>query len=316
MIKQWMQRMGLGLCMVSSHPALAVIELHVEEPRESQTYSGAGQVRGWAVSCDQPVLTVEMRIDETDIYPIPYGGPRGDVLQGYPDWPNAFYSGFAMAVNFNNYAPGAHQLWVRACTVAECATVDHEFQVTSFGTPFIAPPRIGAATTNGSGVWLIGVEANGQAYDVHLSWRPAVQQWVITGIEPGVQGAPLPTEFLPLINGLRASRGLPPLVWDDALALAARTHSQDMADENFSGQAGSDGSTFVERAYAAGYIGRPLAENLAFGVPDALGAFEVWLGSAADLANMADPEATRVGYGSGYSANTQWQSYHTMMTGR
>lgn len=316
MMARWIQWMPLVLCLIASSTALAEIELRVEEPLNQQSYSGAGQVRGWAVGCDQAVISVEMRIDQGEIYTIPYGGPRGDVERQYPDWPNAFYSGFATAVNFNNYAPGAHELWVRACTVDECTSVTHEFRVVSFGTPFIAPPHIGAIATDGQGILMSGVEANATTYNVRLAWRPAAQQWVITSIESGLPPLPEAIDFLPLINGLRVSHGLDELIWDGALALAAREHSQDMADHHVVSHIGSDDSTFVERAYAAGYIGRPLAENLAAGMPEVLRAFEFWLDVPVDLANMLDPEATRVGYGSGYSAGTHWESYHTMLTGR
>lgn len=64
---------------------------------------------------------------------------------------------------------------------------------------------------------------------------------------------------LDLVNQDRARLGLGLLTADDRLHDAARAHSRDMADSNFVGHAGSDGSNAGSRAAAAGYV-RPGAE--------------------------------------------------------
>lgn len=304
------------LLLFAATPALAEIEFRLEEPLAHQTYSGVGLIRGWALACDQPIESVSMRLDSGKVLPVPYGAPRGDVLKRYPNWPNAGYSGFAVALNYNHYEAGSHHIWLQVCTAEECAVVARDFWVVNFGSPYVSQPQIAEVATDGSGILMSGVQVAGLSYNVRLSWRPEAQQWVITTLEEGLPRLPMQTDFLPLINGLRESSGLLPVVWDDALAIAARKHSQDMADHNFVGHSGSNGSSFVERAYGAGYIGRPLAENLAAGVPGVIGVFEHWLADTQDLANMLNPQATRIGYGSGYNATATWKSYHTLMLGR
>ena len=73
-------------------------------------------------------------------------------------------------------------------------------------------------------------------------------------------------EVIRLVNQERTDRGIPPLKRNDALDTAAYGHSQDMGDNDFMSHTGSDGSTFVTRAVAAGYTSWIwLGENIAAG---------------------------------------------------
>jgi len=62
-----------------------------------------------------------------------------------------------------------------------------------------------------------------------------------------------PWEVLAEINGYRAANGLPPLVENQALNLAAQNHVNWMAATGEYGHIGEGGSTYTDRALAAGY---------------------------------------------------------------
>ena len=73
-------------------------------------------------------------------------------------------------------------------------------------------------------------------------------------------------EMLSLVNGIRADSGIAPLKLSAELNTAAFDHSYDMASNNYFSHTGLNGSTFSERAIAAGYTGSPRGENIAAGI--------------------------------------------------
>jgi uncharacterized protein YkwD len=68
-----------------------------------------------------------------------------------------------------------------------------------------------------------------------------------------------------LINAERTGRGLAPLLDNGHLALAAQRHADDMVAQGYFSHVSLDGRTFDVRIRQAGYPGRPLAENIAWG---------------------------------------------------
>lgn len=64
-----------------------------------------------------------------------------------------------------------------------------------------------------------------------------------------------PWEVLAEINGYRAANGLPPLVENQALTIAAQNHVNWMAETGEYSHTGANGSTAADRALAAGYGG-------------------------------------------------------------
>ena len=61
----------------------------------------------------------------------------------------------------------------------------------------------------------------------------------------------------------RTERGLPALVWSDALAQAAQAHTEDCARRNRGSHTGSDGARLRERLARVGYAPRNATENWA-----------------------------------------------------
>lgn len=92
----------------------------------------------------------------------------------------------------------------------------------------------------------------------------------------GSDGRPIPTVYrisaaeasriqfrvLDTVNVLRQAAGSQPLQLSNALNSAAATHSRDMSIQNRPWHFGSDGSSPLDRARRAGYVGRFLGENI------------------------------------------------------
>ena len=87
----------------------------------------------------------------------------------------------------------------------------------------------------------------------------------------------------------------PPLAWNQALAGAAERHSRDMVAGNFFSHTGSGGTELRQRADAAGYPWRSLAENLAGGRSTVDGVVQQWLASPGHCANLMKPDLVHVG---------------------
>lgn len=130
------------------------------------------------------------------------------------------------------------------------------------------------------------------------------------------------SEMLELVNAFRARGGscpsgpfspVPPLVANEALGRAARAHSDDMADNDMFDHTGSDGSTFADRAFAAGYDADPRAENIAAGNTDAAGTFSQWANSDGHCRNMTSSSHTEIGVG--FASGGSWGAYWTQVFG-
>ena len=89
-----------------------------------------------------------------------------------------------------------------------------------------------------------------------------------------------------LVNQTRVSYGLPPFVWNETLAQAARNHSIDMAENNFIGHYGSDGSNVGQRIRREGLTPNRWAENVVIGLQTPEQAMEGWMNSYGHRANI------------------------------
>jgi uncharacterized protein YkwD len=104
-------------------------------------------------------------------------------------------------------------------------------------------------------------------------------------------------QLLQRVNEVRASNGRGPLAWCPTLANAASKHSQDMSSHGFMGHVGSDGSTFMQRANAHGYVRwTRLTENVAAGQTSVDAVLATWLKSPLHAANILDPTVNHAGF--------------------
>lgn len=110
------------------------------------------------------------------------------------------------------------------------------------------------------------------------------------------QGSPT-NDILLLVNQVRAEYGLPPLTYNAALATAAQGHANFIAQNAVYSHIGINGSTWQDRAEAAGYTGHA-GENLVGGsrLTPQQGVIW-WRNSAVHFSNMLNPRWTEMGVG-------------------
>lgn len=104
----------------------------------------------------------------------------------------------------------------------------------------------------------------------------------------------------------------PPLAWNNALAAAAAAHSSDMAARDYFAHDSPDGGTLAERADAAGYRWRALAENIAAGYRSIDAVTDAWIGSPGHCANVMQPSLRDVGMACVASDSASYPTYWTM----
>ena len=110
--------------------------------------------------------------------------------------------------------------------------------------------------------------------------------------------------------GMRRYDAAPPVRLDPILAHIAAVHSRDMAGHSRMSHTGSDGTTVAERATAAGYPWRVVAENVAAGQTTAEEVVETWLESSGHCANLMNPAVREMGVAAAFdkasAAGTYW----------
>jgi len=118
-------------------------------------------------------------------------------------------------------------------------------------------------------------------------------------------------QVLALINGARAQANLPLLNANSQLTMAAQSHSDDMACNNFAAHTGSDGSGIHARVVAAGY--NPFySEEIIFpgGAPQ--DAFNWWINDKIHRDALLNPKAVDAGVGYAYVPGSAYGSYITV----
>ena len=123
-------------------------------------------------------------------------------------------------------------------------------------------------------------------------------------------------EMLGLVNGIRADSGIAPLRLNAELNTAAYDHSYDMASNNYFSHTGLNGSTFSERAIAAGYTGSPRGENIAAGNSSVANTFNQWVNSSGHLNNMLNSNSNEMGIGHATFNGSMYTHYWTQIFGK
>lgn len=100
-----------------------------------------------------------------------------------------------------------------------------------------------------------------------------------------------------LVNRHRASAGVEPYEWNAALAAAGQAHCEDMLANDYFSHDGLNGSSFADRAQAAGYEGMPRGENIASGAQSAEAVMEMWMDSEGHRANILSEGSNEIGVG-------------------
>lgn len=120
-----------------------------------------------------------------------------------------------------------------------------------------------------------------------------------------------------LLNQQRNSNGLPSLALVSELTQAARRHSRDMADNNFTGHTGSDGSNGGQRMREAGYNWTTWGEIIGWGFGgDTESMVNWWMNSPSHRAIILSGSFTDFGVGYARNPNSDWGHYWTVNFGR
>lgn len=109
---------------------------------------------------------------------------------------------------------------------------------------------------------------------------------LVSIISFGAYANDMQTSALKQINALRAKAGCGPLRPNAALQLAAERHAAAMAQQNFFGHKGKDGSQLKGRVNDAGYRWGAIAENIAAGQTSAAEVVQLWYQSAGHQKNI------------------------------
>ncbi len=123
-------------------------------------------------------------------------------------------------------------------------------------------------------------------------------------------------QMLDFVNEIRADRGIALLILNDKLNMAAFDHSDDMARNDYFSHTGLNGSTFSQRAAAAGYTGSPRGENIAAGNSNVSATFNQWLNSSGHLNNMLNADANEMGIGHASYNGSTYTHYWTQIFGK
>jgi uncharacterized protein YkwD len=118
------------------------------------------------------------------------------------------------------------------------------------------------------------------------------------------------------INQERRRVGCSPVQLNRELGTAAKQHSQNMSQHRFFSHTGFDGSTFVERAKAAGYPYAPTGEVIAAGYSTSSAAVKGWMDSKSHRDIILTCANTDMGLGLYADPASEWHYYWTAVFGR
>jgi uncharacterized protein YkwD len=107
-----------------------------------------------------------------------------------------------------------------------------------------------------------------------------------------------------------------PLVWSEALALAALVHSRDMVGRDYFEHHDLEGRSVGYRVTAAGYPWRAVGENIAAGLGEPAAVVDGWLASPGHCANIMSPDFTEMGAAFAVGAGTVRGIWWTQVFGR
>lgn len=132
-------------------------------------------------------------------------------------------------------------------------------------------------------------------------------------------------EVLKLVNAARSDarscgnkryQPAPALRWNEKLGIAALEHSRDMAEHNYFGHRGSDGSTVQRRAKEEGYEWRSIGENVAAGQGSPEQVVKGWLSSPGHCANIMNDKFTEMGAAYANDPKSAAMIYWTQVFGK
>jgi uncharacterized protein YkwD len=165
----------------------------------------------------------------------------------------------------------------------------------------------------------VGVRRNGDSWLIVLA-QPAPPPRVLDLPDQAAAGKLLlaavnAARALPRSCGAQAFEAALPLDWNGTLAAAALAHSRDMAQQSYFDHKGKDGSMVTDRARAAGYRWRRIAENIAAGQESAAEVVDGWLASPGHCSNIMNPAFSEMGAAYAIGTGKKTRVYWTQVLG-
>lgn len=112
-------------------------------------------------------------------------------------------------------------------------------------------------------------------------------------------------QLFDITNAARATRELPPLEWHEPVRETARSHSEDMADNNYFSHTNLDGESPFDRMEADAISFQMAGENLAAGQTSSIFAHEGLMNSDGHRENILKPGYRELGVGVAFNENNQ-----------
>ncbi|PHS42487.1 MAG: hypothetical protein COA91_00635 [Robiginitomaculum sp.] len=115
------------------------------------------------------------------------------------------------------------------------------------------------------------------------------------------------------LNAYRRLHGLGPVMFNDKLTAASRSHAKDLAVHGTISHSGTDGSGHGERIQRQGYAFSIAAENVATGQQSWAKVFQAWKDSPGHNVNLLRNDVTDFGIALVYEPKTTYQTYWAMV---
>lgn len=131
-------------------------------------------------------------------------------------------------------------------------------------------------------------------------------------IRPGDE-AEITARVLDSVNTLRAARSTAPVAMNPQLTASAAAHARDMAAQNRPWHFGSDGSSPLDRARRAGYMGQILGENISETFETEIETLSAWMALADTRDVILNPAARDMGFA--WFQEPSGKIWWTMVTG-
>jgi len=153
----------------------------LESPMDGRNASGVKAIYGWALD-EKGISRIELFIDGNYVCKIPHGGIREDIKVGYPRYPKADQSGFAMIWNYSALSPGEHDVVVKLHNLkGETLDLASKVNVVRFHGEVVTQ-----VAPEGYLPYQVDVTADGltKSYDVSVEWCEETQDFGISEIIP------------------------------------------------------------------------------------------------------------------------------------
>ena len=130
------------------------------------------------------------------------------------------------------------------------------------------------------------------------------------------------TSVLTLINEKRTTQqtcgdqtmpAVDEVTWNDALTLAAQSHSESMANFDYFDHTGIDDSTVGTRVTDEGYSWSYVSENIAAGQTTAQNVVDAWMGSDGHCKNIMSENVTEMGLACASNSGSKYNYYWTQV---